>query len=212
MSSQKDSCCLFIHFICWQKCLVGLSYAILLISIYAIVLLGSQGIFESIMARLGTVTPTVWLQLQHAEHCMSVVCTALRSNLEESLSGLWNHVVLILDPRFTEYSQQLWRHINLKSRHQTGFKIVRSWVRGSTRIRNPKAVAIVSKCNKDAIPMAREFLNCIDPNGQVKIWQVYNHVQHSNNRSFEILGWQTLVIVSKRWWRWKQGHQLTATS
>ena len=35
-----------------KKCLVGLSYAILLISIHVIVLLGSQGIFESIMARL----------------------------------------------------------------------------------------------------------------------------------------------------------------
>ena len=42
---------------------------------------------------------TVWLQFQHAEHCMSVDCTALHSNLEESLSDLGNHVVLILDTR-----------------------------------------------------------------------------------------------------------------
>ena len=168
---KKDSCCLFIHFICWQKMFGRFE---LCYSPYFYWCDCPSGVSGDLWKHHGSsksleiVMPTIWLQLQHAEHYMSVDCTALRSNLEESLSDLGNHVVLILNTWLRVQPATLATYKSLRAGIRQALKLkVRSWVRWSTRIRNPKAVAIASECNKDAIPMVQEFLNCIDPIGQV---------------------------------------------
>ena len=45
--------------------------------------------------------------------------------------------------------------------------IVRSRVRGSTRFRNPRPVAMVSERSEDTISTARGFINRVDPIGRV---------------------------------------------
>ena len=44
--------------------------------------------------------------------------------------------------------------------------IVRQRVRGSTRFRNPRPVAMLSERSEDTIPAGRGFLNRVDPIGR----------------------------------------------
>ena len=67
---------------------------------------------------------------------------------------------------FIEWSSDLKAQAQTWSQYKHHI-IVRSRVRGSTRFRNPRAVAMVSERSEDTIPTARGFLNRVDPIGRV---------------------------------------------